>query len=203
MAIDSLLRVFVDDWRLLRKIVEHIAAIGVSPNTLSIVSLLFAALAGLFFSLADPGLLLPAGFFVAMNAILDTADGVLARMVGKASKKGDFLDHVVDRYADMFIIGGIIFGHYVRWEVGLVAIIGVLLTSYMGTQAQAVGLGRMYSGMIGRADRLLLVIAAAILTWLYPYPVWGLSFLGWCMLIFAVLCNVTALQRFFYVWKHL
>ncbi len=157
----------------------------------------------MFFSLADTELLLIAGLFVAMNAILDTVDGILARVIGTASRKGDFLDHAIDRYADMFIICGIIFGRYVRWEIGLLAIIGILLSSYMGTQAQAVGLGRMYGGIAGRADRLLLVIAAAVLTWLYPYPVLGYSFLGWCMLIFAILCNITALQRFFYAWKRL
>ncbi len=203
MAIDSLLRAFVDNWRSSRRIVELIAATGVSPDLLSILSLLFAALAGLIFAIADPELLLLAGFLVAINAILDTVDGILARVIGTASRRGDFLDHVIDRYADMFIICGIIFGRYVRWEIGLLAIIGILLTSYMGTQAQAVGLGRIYGGIAGRADRLLLVIAAAVLTWLYPYPVCGYSFLGWCMLIFAVLCNITALQRFFYAWKRL
>jgi len=148
-------------------------------------------------------LLLFAGILVAVNAFLDTFDGVLAREAGIASKKGDFLDHVIDRYADMFILCGIIFGGYVSWEIGLIAIIGILLTSYMGTQAQAVGLGRIYGGMVGRADRLLLIIAATILTWLYPYHALGFSFLGWCMLILAVLSNLTALQRFFYAWRRL
>ena len=207
MAIDSLLRSFVNNWRLSKKIARVIAAVGISPNSLSLLSLFSAALAGLLFTVAGLKehhlLLLFAGVLVAMNAFLDTFDGVLARETGIASKKGDFLDHVIDRYADMFILCGIIFGGYVSWEIGLLAIIGILLTSYMGTQAQAVGLGRVYGGMVGRADRLLLIIAATILTWLYPYQALGFSFLGWSMLIFAVLCNLTALQRFFYAWRRL
>jgi len=207
MAIDSLLRSFVNNWRLSKKIARVIAAVGISPNSLSLLSLLSAAFAGLLFTVAGLKghhlLLLFAGVLVAMNAFLDTFDGVLAREAGIASKKGDFLDHVIDRYADIFILCGIIFGGYVSWEIGLLAIIGILLTSYMGTQAQAVGLGRVYGGMVGRADRLLLIIAATILTWLYPYHALGFSFLGWIMLIFAVLGNITALQRFFYAWRRL
>ena len=207
MAIDSLLRSFVNNCWLARKIAGVIATIGISPNSLSLLSLFSAAIAGLLFAIAGLKglhlLLLFAGILVAVNAILDTFDGVLAREAGIASKKGDFLDHVIDRYADMFILCGIIFGGYVSWEIGLIAIIGILLTSYMGTQAQAVGLGRIYGGMVGRADRLLLIIAATILTWLYPYHALGFSFLGWCMLILAVLSNLTALQRFFYAWRRL
>ena len=207
MAIDSLLRSFVNNCWLARKIAGVIATVGISPNSLSLLSLFSAAIAGLLFAIAGLKglhlLLLFAGILVAVNAILDTFDGVLAREAGIASKKGDFLDHVIDRYADMFILCGIIFGGYVSWEIGLIAIIGILLTSYMGTQAQAVGLGRIYGGMVGRADRLLLIIAATMLTWLYPYHALGFSFLGWCMLILAVLSNITALQRFFYAWRRL
>jgi len=81
----------------------------------------------------------------------------------------------------------------------------------MGTQAQAVGLSRVYGGLIGRADRLLIIIVATLLSLIYPYPIpasgllnlLSFSFLGWTIVIFAVLCNVTALQRFFYAWKRI
>jgi len=216
MALDSLLRAFVNNCELARRIARFFAAAGISPNFLSFASFFFAVLAGLFFFFSGNHshsfnlLLLFAGVFVCLNAFLDGLDGVLAREIGNASKKGDFLDHVLDRYSDMFIIGGIILGGYAnqRWEIGIIAIIGVLLSSYMGTQAQAVGLNRVYGGLIGRADRLLIIIAATFLTLAYPYqiPASGLlsfSFLGWTLLIFAVLCNITALQRFFYAWRRI
>ncbi len=215
MALDSLLRAFVDNCRFAKKIARFFAAIGLSPNFLSLLSFFFAVLAGLFFFLSGNSsyhsfnlILLLAGVFVCLNAFLDGLDGVLAREIGNASKRGDFLDHVLDRYSDMFIIGGIAFGGYAGWEIGVIAIIGVLLSSYMGTQAQAVGLNRVYGGLLGRADRLLIVMAATFLTLLYPDPVpasgmLSFSFLGWALLIFALLCNVTALQRFFYAWRRI
>ncbi|HJH25785.1 MAG TPA: CDP-alcohol phosphatidyltransferase family protein [Methanophagales archaeon] len=217
MALDSLLRDYVDNCILVRKIAKLFAVVGISPNFLSVASLVFAVLAGLFFFFAGNAprlpfnpILLLAGVFVCLSAFLDGIDGVLAREIGNANKKGDFLDHVLDRYSDVFIIVGIILGGYVhpRWEIGVIAIIGVLLSSYMGTQAQAVGLSRVYGGLIGRADRLLIIIVATLLNLIYPYsiPASGLlsfSFLGWTIVIFAVLCNVTALQRFFYAWKRI
>jgi len=216
MAIDPILRAFADKSRLVRTTVRFFAARGISPNSLSLLSFFFALLAGLFFFFSGNCihsfnlLLMLAGVFVCLNALLDGLDGVLARETGIASKKGDFLDHVIDRYSDMFIIGGIILGGYVnpRWEIGLVAIIGVLFSSYMGTQAQAVGLSRVYGGLIGRADRILIIIAATFLSLFLPdpFPGWGsLSFplLGWAIFIFALLCNVTALQRFFYAWRRI
>ena len=89
--------------------------------------------------------------------------------------KGDFLDHVVDRYADIFIITGIIGGGNSGWLIGIFALTGVLMSSYLGTQAQAVGVGRYYGGLLGRADRLLLIMVAGILTLIFPDGAFGLQ----------------------------
>jgi len=213
MVLDSLLRAFVDNCGLVKTAARFFAARGISPNVLSLLSFAFAALAGLSFFLSGIStsfnlLLLLAGIFVCLNALLDGFDGVVAREMVSASNRGDFLEHVIDRYSDIFIIGGILFGGYVSWEIGVIAIIGVLLASYMGTQAQAVGLNRIYGGMLGRADRIVLIIGATVLTLFYPYPIpasglLSFPFLGWTLVIFAVLGNATALQRFFYAWRRI
>jgi CDP-diacylglycerol--glycerol-3-phosphate 3-phosphatidyltransferase len=213
MALNSLLRTIVDNSGFVRTTTRFFASRGISPNLLSLLSLVFAALAGLLFGLSSKSMsfnlfLLLAGVFVCLNAVLDGLDGLVAREIGNASRKGDFLDHVVDRYSDVFIIGGIVFGGYAGWQIGVVAIIGVLLSSYMGTQAQAVGLSRMYGGLLGRADRMILIIAATALMLVYPYPIpasglVSVSFLGWVLLVFAIVCNATALQRFVYTWRKL
>lgn len=214
MALDSLLRAFVDNWGFVKTTARFFAARGISPNFLSLLSFPFAILAGLFFffssgTSASFNLLLAlACIFVCLNALFDGLDGVLAREIGNASKKGDFLDHVIDRYSDMFIIGGIVFGGYASWGIGVIAIIGVLLASYMGTQAQAVGLSRIYGGLLGRADRIVLILGATALTLVYPYPIpasglLSFSFLGWSLVIVAVLGHATAVQRFFYAWRRI
>jgi len=155
---------------------------------------------------------------VLLNGIADAMDGELARSSGTAGKRGDFLDHVIDRYADVFIICGIFFGAYVDWRIGVAAVVGTLLTSYLGVQAQAVGVGRYYylgvqaqavgvgryyGGILGRADRLVIIMLASILYFLYPQEIYGFSFLGWSIMLIAMASNLTAIQRFVHIWRAL
>ncbi len=173
---------------------------GVSANQLSALSLLFALIAGLAFFAQ----LLPlAVITVALNAFFDALDGCVARSANCQSPKGDLIDHVIDRYADILIFGGIVLGGYVPWQIGLIAIIGILMTSYLGTQAQAIGAGRDYRGLLGRADRLLLVFIVGILNAIYAAPIIWFPLLGWLMLALAIASNFTALQRFYLVYKEL
>ena len=174
--------------------------IGLTPNICTILAFLAAVFAGyLFFkSLVFAGVI-----FVFLNAFFDAIDGAVARELNSASPRGDFLDHVLDRYADIFIICGIFAGSLATWPIGVFALTGVLMSSYLGTQAQAVGAGRFYGGLLGRADRLVLIIAAGIFTALLPAGIFGMSILGWVLVIFGILGHFTALQRFNHVWKEL
>lgn len=144
-----------------------------------------------------------AAFAVLLNALFDLTDGALARRTGKADTKGDFLDHVIDRYADMAILAGMVFAGYVPWSIGFLAAVGIMLTSYIGTQAQALQLGRYYGGIMGRADRLAAIIVATAANALHPQPVAGLPILGWLVLAIMLSSHITALQRFYHIWKRL
>jgi len=183
----------------------------VSPDALSWAALVSAAFAGTFFLFRGGWALGLGALFVFLNGLFDALDGKVAKMTGKASRRGDFLDHVLDRYADVLMLGGLAIGPYCPVWLGLLAVIGVLLTSYMGTQAQAVGAGRDYRGVLGRADRLLiLMIAAALQAGFDPNAIRDLgveplrySILGWAMALFAVLGNLTAIQRAVSTWRQL
>ena len=191
--------------KLLEPLVRLTADAGISPNIVSMISLLFALLAGLlyYYSAFDPMLVLVAGLLVAINSLLDAMDGLMARYLERASVRGDFLDHVIDRYSDVFIICGIFFGGYVDWRIGVITIVGVLLTSYLGTQAQALKLGRYYGGVIGRADRLVLIIASSFFYYVYQGAIYGFSVIEWMMIIICIGSHITALQRIAYIWKQL
>lgn len=179
--------------------------VGTNPNTISWAALLAAAGAGVSFALGGTGLLPVALFLLLANAYLDALDGKVAKLAGKASSRGDFLDHVLDRYADVFMLGGVAFSAYCDLSIGTVALLGVLLTSYMGTQAQAVGQGRRYAGLLGRADRLVLLFVGGLCQ-LIASPsgtvLWGpFEPLEWFMVLFAVLGHATAVQRALATWR--
>ena len=189
-------RPHVKDW--FNPFIAVAMKMGLTPNILTVGSLVAAIAAGIFFYF---NYIAAAVVMVALNAGLDALDGALARAMNLQSPKGDFLDHVVDRYADIFIITGIIGGGSAGWLLGIFALTGVLMSSYLGTQAQAVGVGRFYGGVLGRADRLLLIMVAGILTLVFPEGVLGLPLLGWLLVIFGVFGHFTAVQRFAHTWR--
>lgn len=168
-----------------------------TPNFFTIAALVASAAAGILFW---QNMLLWGVIAVALNAFCDAMDGAVAREMNVQSKRGDFLDHAVDRYADIFIICGLFAGGLVPWPIGVFALTGVLMSSYLGTQAQAVGVGRYYGGLLGRADRLVLIMVVGIVELLLPMTFYGLSWIGWMLVLFGIFGHFTAFQRFAYVW---
>ncbi|HON40730.1 MAG TPA: CDP-alcohol phosphatidyltransferase family protein [Methanoculleus sp.] len=186
--------------RIMQPAINLVRRAGITPDALTVGSFIVSALAGIAFYL---GGVVSGTILVALNAAFDALDGALAREMGIAGAHGDFLDHVIDRYADIFIITGIFAGGAAPWQIGVFALTGVLMSSYLGTQAQAVGVGRFYGGILGRADRLLLIIIAGALTVLVPVEICGLNYLGWLLVIFGILGHYTAIQRFIHVWREI
>ena len=188
--------------RLLEPFVVGANRLGLTPNGVSVVAFLFAVAAGASFVVATPVAYVAGAVFVFVNGWLDLLDGQLARRQGVDSKAGDLLDHVLDRYADIVVIAGLAAG-IEQYALGLAAVTGVLMTSYLGTQIQAVGLGREYGGLVGRADRLALVGVTGVVAAVVGDPVAGLRPAGWLLAFFAVVGHLTALQRFWGAWGDL
>jgi archaetidylinositol phosphate synthase len=178
--------------------------VGLTPNGVSVVAFAAAAAAGVCFGFAGRNATLyPAGALLVMvNGWLDVLDGALARELGTDSRAGDLLDHVLDRYADIVVIAGLAAG-IDRYGVGVAAVTGVLMTSYLGTQAQAVDLDRVYGGLLGRADRLVLVTVVTAVTPFVDLTAAGLGPVGWLLVLFAVVGHLTALQRFYFSMRAL
>ena len=193
--------------------------INVNPNTISWIGLILALVCGLIFYFSGmegyDWLLVVGAIMVLVSGYFDALDGKVAKLSGKAGPKGDYLDHVFDRYADVFMIGGVAF--CATWcdpYLGMLALVGVLLTSYMGTQAQAIGAPRLYAGLLGRADRVVLSTLVPLIQYVMlhvadgqyaSFDIFGfeLTWLGIMMLWFAVVGNLTAIQRAIITWRNL
>ena len=190
--------------RLLDPFVAGAKRLGLTPDAVSVLALLTAIGAGVAFAFAAELrlLYLLGAVLVLWNGIFDLLDGALARELDSQSDAGDLLDHVLDRYADILIISGLAAG-VGQYALGLAAITGVLMTSYLGTQAQAVGLDRVYGGLLGRADRLALIGVVATVAAVVDATALGLTAVGWLLVIFAVVGHLTALQRFYYAMQDL
>jgi len=177
----------------------------IHPDVFTWTSLAVAAVGGVAFWRSGPStdglrLLLVAWACVLVNSVLDLLDGKVAQLTGKATARGDYLDHAVDRFSDTMFLLGLAFSPWVRLDLGMLALVGTLLTSYMGTQARAVGLLRDYRGLLGRADRMVLLIVVPLAQWLWTTQGYGVPWFRYLleamMAYFALMGFFTTVQRF-------
>ena len=139
---------------------------------------------------------------IAVFAVSDLLDGTMARLAGTSGPWGNFLDATLDRIADGAIFGGLIIWAAINGEVGTVcagtlALVMGQVTSYAKARAEAVG-ATANVGIAERAERLMAVLAAALLTafgvpYVLPAVLWLLGILG----------LVTIIQRMAVVRKQL
>jgi CDP-diacylglycerol--glycerol-3-phosphate 3-phosphatidyltransferase len=130
-----------------------------------------------------------------VSALLDLADGAVAKASGTASTRGAFFDSVADRLSDTAILGGVAWyltsdrgGH---WALLPFAILGAsTLISYERARAEALGL-QARGGLMERAERIV-VLAFGLAFSVLLLPVL------WLMLALTVF---TAGHRFVRVWR--
>ena len=182
---------------MLRKEAEIANEIGLTPNHLSIIGLISGLFSGLLYWLAgvnvfNPAVsrvyLLAAIIMLLLSGFMDALDGALARIYGKASAKGGFLDSLIDRYVDSAVYIGIIIGGLCDLLWGLLALIGSLLTSYARARSEAEGVPMETIGLFE-------IIAASLLN------VFGIDIIRWGILLLAIATNLTVLQRIIFFFR--
>lgn len=165
---------------------------SVNPNTLTICGVLFGFItsACIVFDY-----MLAAALLLAVSGLFDLMDGAVARHLDRATPFGGFLDSVLDRYVDLFIMFGI-FVHFLRNGdsfysiIVFIASVGTAIIPYAKARAEAASLG-CNTGILERPERLVIIFI-------------GLCFnvLGYAVLVLAMLTHVTVIQRMIFVKKN-
>jgi CDP-diacylglycerol--glycerol-3-phosphate 3-phosphatidyltransferase len=182
--------------------VVGLARTRVTPNALTTagVSLCLAAAVIVYFEYRDKLLFFWLGAFVfVVGSILDILDGALARVGGKTTPFGSFLDSTTDRVGEGAVLGAIalIFsrqGNEVALGAAIAAVAGSFLVSYTRAKAEALGL-RGDVGLGSRAERVIVITAGLVLA-----P-WGA--LQWAIYLLTVTAWLTVLQRILHVRSQL
>lgn len=182
-------------------LVDGARAVGLTPDQVTVLALVIAVVAAAFLALGTATGYIVGGLAVAFTGVLDLVDGRLARTTDRATARGDLLDHAGDRFADAVIVLGVAAG-IGRWPLGLLGLSGVLFAAYLGTQAQAVGVGRIYEGLLARAGIIGLVAAASPFA-AADIAVAGVGPYAAVLALFGVLGHATAVQRFLVAWRRL
>ena len=145
------------------------------PSILTWTSLLVSIVGFYMLAIAEMDtngslMIILAVILVLVAGVLDALDGALARHQGTDGPYGDFLDHTIDRIVDvgLLVAIGMNAAFVSNMSAGLAAGLLTLLGSYMGTQAQSVGLDRIYGGF-SRADRMIITLLGLLIAAMQAY----------------------------------
>lgn len=166
--------------------------IGLTPDMLTVISLVFGAVAAYVTSKSAFwwGI-----FFILVMAAADVLDGATARAGGTSNPYGTVFDHVIDRYAEFFILLGIMMSGAVEPIWAMVAIVGMIMASYVRARAESTGLVESCNvGFAGRQEKLGLLLLGMAVQPIYP----SLGLLQWATIAVGVLSHITAIQRLLY-----
>jgi archaetidylinositol phosphate synthase len=179
----------------LQEFMEPLAKnIKVNPNIITVIGLIISLLAAYAFARQN---LLIGGFLILFSGFFDVVDGAVARNHNTKTQFGGFLDSTSDRFADAFIIIGIIYGGYVNWILGVLAILASLSVSYVRARAEVEGI-KCDVGIAERAERLVIIIGGAFLGYIInPF------FMTLAIILVMVLGFLTVAQRVYHSWKEL
>lgn len=173
--------------------------VGLTPNVASALGILAAVVSAFLYATPYyfPFNLILASFILLVSGFFDALDGVIARLYGKVTVFGGFLDSVLDRYADAVVLAGIVLGGFADLFWGFLALIGSLLVSYSRARAEAAGVKMETIGLAERAERIIIIFVASLLTLAWSSALW------WSVVLLAFLTNLTVLQRAIYFRKAL
>ncbi|MDC0623553.1 CDP-alcohol phosphatidyltransferase family protein, partial [Euryarchaeota archaeon] len=145
------------------------------PSVLTWTSLLVSLVGFYVLAIAEINttgalMIVAAVILVLIAGVFDALDGALARHQGTDGPYGDFLDHTIDRIVDvgLLVAIGMNASFVSNPDAGLIAGLLTLLGSYMGTQAQSVGLDRIYGGF-SRADRMIVTLLGLLIAAMQAY----------------------------------
>ena len=153
------------------------------------------------------GWLLTAGWLLLFTGTLDIVDGRVARRLDGGSRRGAFLDSIIDRYADALGYLGLAVYFRQSWILWVVlfAMMGGLIVSYVRARAEGLG-ATCYVGLLQRPERYVILgfgcIFGALVEHMTPWlhaPHYWLVILT--VVVLAALSNASAVQRVVHVLR--
>jgi len=175
----------------LEAIVKPLGRLGVTPNTLTALGLILSLISAYLFYLGKPRL---AALVLLVGSLIDALDGTLARLTGKVSRFGAFLDSTFDRVSDGAILFGIALGNLADWRVAFITFMGAYLVSYERCRAELAGSGKLAVGIAERAERLLILIAFSLA---------GVRYVKYGVYLVGILAWITVFQRMLVAYRRL
>ena len=166
--------------------------VGLSPTAWTAVGLVVSVIAAAFYATSAFYGEVLGGVLVLVAGWFDIVDGAVARVTGKTSSRGAFLDSTLDRVAEVALFLGILIGGFAPPDFVLLSLSLSLLVSYTRAKGDALGVTLSGVGIGERSERLLVLAVSSLVGLVY-----------WGVLIVAILAGYTFLERVYRAAKAL
>ena len=193
--------------RIIDAMTRRLASLGIAPNILTTTGVVINMGCGVLFGF---GQFFWAGVVLIVANLFDMLDGNVARLSGRVTKYGSFLDSTLDRLSDMVAFMGVMV-FYARntqqhsvLNVGLAGtgMIASVLVSYTTARSEALGV-KANIGFLQRPERVVLLIIGALSTWDWSSTNFFANRMPQVLWVLAVGSVWTLIQRMIYIRREL
>jgi Phosphatidylglycerophosphate synthase len=182
---------------ILKPLAEFLAKMGIHPNFITLFSFLITSSGVIWILLKKP---LIALLWFLLSAPLDAVDGYVARISGKVSRFGAFLDSTLDRITDSLLFLSLIFvfgeDPFSFFFLSL-SLVSAYLISYMRARVEGLGENLM-EGLMSRYPRFV-----GFLILLLVWGIFGEIWFKFLLPVYSILLVITVFQRFILAYRKL
>ncbi|HDD40458.1 MAG: CDP-alcohol phosphatidyltransferase family protein [Thaumarchaeota archaeon] len=181
--------------KLSMRLIDFLAIKRVKPIFITLMAFAAALASSVFYYLAGSNstYYFPATFLLAFSGFLDAMDGAVARKLGLTSDMGAFLDSVLDKFGECAVYIAIISSGAVNVFWGSLALASSIMVSYVRHRAEPLKVDLKGVGFMERAERLVFLMAASILTPFYDKA------LEIAMILIGIFALLTTIWRMVYI----
>lgn len=207
-------------YKIINPLVYGMIKIGITPNVVTTIGFLGNVLAAALMVYASTQETATEQFYwvawsgvtIIIFSLFDMLDGQVARLGGMTSTFGAMYDSVLDRYCELFTLGGITYylmetGYETGAIITFLALIGSIMVSYVRARAEGLDI-ECKIGFMQRPERVVVTSVSALACGIYGYNAVAPAFdpmliLIVAMGIIAVFANLTAFARIMHCRKQL
>ena len=177
----------------LRAIISASVALGIHPNTLTLIGVLINV--GAAIALGRRHFMLAFVIMIVAN-MFDFIDGKVAHLTGKESRFGAFWDSTLDRFSDIALFLGLIYLYSSLRRTDYVMVVSLammfsIMTSYARARAESL-IDKCKVGFMERPERIVLLMIGA-----------ATNRMGGVMWVILILSIVTVVNRIHFTYLRL
>ena len=145
--------------QLLMPLLKLLRRLGISPNSITIFSILLSFVIAYFFwnTSDNSSYFLIVSFGLLLRMMLNALDGMMARIYNLQSKLGEVLNEVGDIVSDVAIYFPLIIFGSLSTEIAIIFILLSVINEFCGLMAKLISGERRYDGPMGKSDRAFLI----------------------------------------------